>query len=77
MKNVFFTAIALVAFSAASMANTSEAKEEVKKKELNVKKDCAAFATAMCAAIEAINDECLTTSDYNRTYYYFKASCEV
>ena len=36
MKNVFFTAIALIAFSAASFANTIEVKEEevpVKEKE--------------------------------------------
>ena len=30
MKNVFFTAIALIAFSAASFANTIEIKEETK-----------------------------------------------
>lgn len=46
MKNVFFTAIALVAFSAASLANTIEVKEEVVPAKENTSKEVE--VTAAC-----------------------------
>ncbi|WP_290831379.1 hypothetical protein [Flavobacterium sp.] len=65
MKKVFFTAIAMIAFSSASMANTIadeevvvnniEKKEIVVEKEVVVKKDCVALALFVLDVMETLN----------------------
>ena len=64
MKKVFFTAIAMIAFSSASMANTiadeevvvnnKEKKEIVVEKEVVVKKDCFAVAIMCLDIVEVL-----------------------
>jgi Skp family chaperone for outer membrane proteins len=84
MKNVFFTAIALVAFSAASMANTIEVKEAVvliekkvktEPKQAVIKRDlCAEIASLRCEKFE--NDYgCQDNNTYSALYYYYYGRC--
>lgn len=82
MKKVFFTAIAMVAFSSASMANTiadeevvvnnKEKKEIMVEKEVVVKKDCFAVALFTLDVVESfcgpISDEAATNL-LNQAYH--------
>jgi ABC-type sugar transport system substrate-binding protein len=69
MKKMFMTAVALVAFSAVSMAKT---KGIVEKTEY---RDCWAAAGFMMAAIEELNDVCFSPSDYNNGFYEIMQIC--
>ena len=67
MKKVFFTAIAMIAFSSASMANTI-ADEEVVAKELSSCQLVSALAYNY-----GVNEECMTHSEalaYSNTVYF-------
>ena len=76
MKKVFFTAIAMIAFSSASMANTIAEEEVVvnkeEKKEVVAKKDCFAFALLIYDIVDpnnTMNDEDASTV-LNNAYHY-------
>ncbi len=71
MKKMFFTAIALVAFSGISMAS-----EEAKKEEKAKAKNCTSFAYHMTAAYEEI-DGCMTSQEYNQMYFYWLTYCNM
>lgn len=85
MKKVFFTVSALVAFSAASMANTIEVKEEVvpveKKKEVEAAK-VELLKRDLCAEIASIrlqqyenNYGCVEDSYANAIWQYYYNRC--
>jgi hypothetical protein len=77
MKKIFFTAMAIFAFSAVSVANTNSIKSSVKvafpksnstiQKKKVVVKDCAAFAYHVCAFMEEL-EGCFTSEQYNGLY---------
>lgn len=77
MKKMFFTAIAMVAFSGAGMANTKEevkskeAKEKSEKKE-EIRASCEDAASAGADAAESwyhcLTDQCFTAEGYARIY---------
>ena len=81
MKKLMFTAIALVAFSSASMANTI-ADEEVKSPNdiemiiKNCAKEAATKAAEFETALEAATHTCLSSSDYNQLYNFYYNECK-
>lgn len=72
MKKLFFTAIALVAFTSVSMANTisNESKEESKEndRELRTNPTCMQYASDKCEAFE-LQFGCMTSTQYNYMFW--------
>ena len=78
MKRLFFTAIAVVAFSSASMANTI-ADEEVKKdnsEEKEVARNCVARATYMTNCYEVMwGEPCISNEEYDEVWTIYYNQC--
>lgn len=83
MKKVIFTALAFIAFSGVSMANTVADEEIVKenrflKESKDSKKilatDCNAFASLVMQIIED-EDDCLDSETYNMYYNFLYERC--
>jgi len=77
MKKVFFTAIAMIAFSSASMANTIADEEVVieEKKEVVVKKDCRQEAMISLEQYEATYG-CLDGTQATYQYQLYFNKCQ-
>lgn len=79
MKKLFISAVFLMAFSSASMANTI-ADEDVKVNDQefalrNCVGEAAVKVQAFEAALEAATHECMSTSDYNGLYNFYLNEC--
>ncbi|MCZ8089407.1 hypothetical protein [Flavobacterium sp.] len=74
MKKLFFSAVALVAFSSVSMANTIEI-EETEVKNIIVVDPCFKTAIRMMDLIEANNGEITDIVFYNNVYQYYVWMC--
>ncbi len=88
MKKLFFSAVALIAFSSVSMANTIEIEEVNLKEERVVVNHCATVAAISMHIFEeeyhnhqvnqgipANKIKCIDTFTYNAMYYAYLASC--
>ena len=72
-----FTAIALIAFSGVSMANTIK-NGEITEYSIDVKvvkSTCVEFTYHMTCAFEAI-EGCFTSQEYNTMYNYWNGYCQ-
>ncbi|MFY7740000.1 MAG: hypothetical protein ACOVQC_05740 [Flavobacterium sp.] len=79
MKKLMFTAIALVAFSGVSMANTIADDEVVSKKQNNEKilktdSECMKYASLKVEAYES-QYGCMTSSQYNYSFWGHYNKC--
>jgi hypothetical protein len=78
MKKLMFTAIALLAFSSASMANSTEKNEPVTNNKAIIIKDCKKIASLMCEFCEELSYEefgCMDSNEYNSLYDAFYKYC--
>ena len=73
-----FAAIAVVAFTGVSIANTKEVKKKYDetKKEIVKEDNCGTKAHIILDVIESQNG-CLSTNEYNSTYVYLYLSCSL
>ena len=73
MKKLLFSAIALVAFSSVSMANTIE--ENLEKDNTKKTDGCVTTAIRMMDIIEASNGEITDIVQYNNVFQYYIWMC--
>ncbi len=74
MKKMFFTAIALVAFSGVSMANTIADEKVMSELIIQNQSDCESYAAAEVADVEDALG-CLESDSYNRVYNMYLDFC--